>query len=69
MTAWGSSLDSQLSRLIEQDFVRAQPVKPIRLARFDSGSLPDAAAWEGALIYCPDTQEFRGSDGANWVVL
>jgi hypothetical protein len=66
---WGSSLDAQLSRLIEQDFARLKPVKPNYQARFDSGSLPDAATWEGCTIYCPDTQVFKGSNGSAWVNL
>ena len=66
---YGSSLDPQLSRLIEQDFVRRVPRVPIMLPRFASGDLPDAATYEGCVIYCPDTQEFRGSDGATWGVL
>lgn len=66
---WGVSLDPQLERLIEQTFARLNPVKPNALARFASTSLPDPAKWGGCMIYCPDTQEFRGSDGSAWVVL
>lgn len=66
---WGSSLDAQLSRLIEQDFVRLKPNKPNYQARFVSTSLPDAATWEGCTIYCPDTQVFKGSNGTAWVNL
>lgn len=67
--AWGSSLDAQLERLIEQSFVRKFPRVPTAAARFDSTSLPDAAQYEGCTIYCPDTKEFRGSDGTTWGVL
>jgi hypothetical protein len=66
---YGSSLDPQLSRLIEQDFVRRVPRVPIMLPRFDSGDLPDVALYEGCLIYTPDTDEFKGSDGVAWVDL
>lgn len=66
---WGSSLDAQLSRLIEQDFVRNKPVKPTAAARFASTSLPDVAEWEGCTIYCPDTKVFKGSNGTAWVNL
>lgn len=66
---WGSSTSPQLTRLLEQEFVRVVPRKPIALPRFDSTSLPDPAAYEGCLIYCPDTQQFRGSNGVTWGVL
>lgn len=69
MSTPGTSLDPQLFRLIEQDFARQKPVKPSMQARFPTTSLPDPAVWEGCTIYCPDTNEFRGSNGSAWVVL
>lgn len=66
---YGSSIDPQLSRLIEQDFARLKPVKPNMQAQFVTSSLPDPATWEGCTIYCPDTKQFRGSNGTAWVVL
>lgn len=64
-----TSLDAQTERLIEQQFVRRVPKVPIMHARFASTSLPDVAKYEGCTIYCPDTQQFRGSNGSAWVVL
>ena len=66
---YGPTLDPQLSRLIEQDFVKRVPKIPIMLPRFASTSLPDAATYEGCLIYCPDTQDVRFSDGSSWSAL
>lgn len=68
-TNWGSSLDAQLERLIEQSFVKLVPKIPIMLPRFASTSLPDEAKYEGCLIYCPDTQDVRYSDGSSWSAL
>ena len=69
MSQYGSSLDAQLSRLIEQDFVKRVPNVPIALPRFASTSLPDVSKYEGCLIYCPDTQDVRFSDGSSWSAL
>lgn len=69
MSQYGSSLDAQLERLIEQSFVKRVPKVPIMLPRFDSTSLPDAAAYVGCLIFCPDTTQVRVSNGATWAVL
>lgn len=66
---YGSSIDPQLSRLIEQDFVRRVPSVPIRLPRFASTDLPDPVKYEGCLIYCPDTLQVRVSDGVAWGAL
>lgn len=65
----GTSIDAQLERLIEQSFVKRVPKIPIMLPRFDSGSLPDEAKYEGCLIYCTDTQDVRYSDGSIWSAL
>lgn len=66
---WGSSLDAQLERLIEQSFVKVFPKLPVRLPQFASTSLPDPARYEGCLIYCPDTQQVRASNGSGWSAL
>ena len=66
---WGSSLDAQLERLIEQSFVKAFPKLPVRLPQFASTSLPDPAKYAGCLIYCPDTTQVRVSNGAAWSAL
>lgn len=67
--SWGTTLPDQLYRLIEQYFVSRNPKVPVKVPRFDSTSLPNPADCEGCLIYCPDTQDFRGSDGSSWVTL
>jgi hypothetical protein len=63
---WGSSLDAQLSRLIEQEFVRRVPSLPIQLPAFDSTGLPDPAKYPGCIIYARDTAKVMFSDGAAW---
>lgn len=67
--SWGTTLDAQLERLIEQAFVKRFPKVPIMHARFVSTSLPDPVVWEGCTIYCPDTKVFKGSNGTSWVNL
>lgn len=64
---WGASLDPQLARLIEQDFVSAAPRKPVRLPDFASTDLPAPADWRGSLIYVPDKSCAAVSTGAVWV--
>lgn len=67
--SYGTSLDAQLERLIEQSFVRRVPRVPMMLPRFNSTSLPDVVKYVGCLIFCPDTTQVRASNGAAWVVL
>lgn len=66
---WGTAFPDQARRLVEQDFVLRVPKIPVMVPRFNSGSLPDASRYVGTLIYCPDTTDFKGSDGASWVSL
>ncbi|MFW6028241.1 MAG: hypothetical protein ACOC9Q_01810 [bacterium] len=45
---------------------------PLPLQSVEAADLPDAADWEGAIIYVSDGSsgaKFRGSDGTNWVDL
>lgn len=64
---WGSSLDAQLERLIEQSFVKRQPSRPVSFPAFDSASLPSAAQWLGANIYVTDKGCNAVSNGSAWV--
>lgn len=45
---------------------------PLQLAIYTIATLPDAADWEGGVVYVSDGaagQKFRGSDGSSWVNL
>lgn len=45
---------------------------PFGLAHYDTADRPDAADWEGHVIYVPDAaggSKFQGSDGTTWVSL
>lgn len=64
---WGVSIDAQLARLIEQDFVKLRPTKPVFFPEFTSADLPDAAAWRTGNIYVTDKGCNAVSNGAAWV--
>ena len=67
MVASRTTLDSQLSRLIEQDFKRKAPTGPERLRAYDSADLPSAADWYTAQIYVTDKGCVAVSTGSTWV--
>lgn len=73
----GGQFDSSLLSVLQQfgyaiNHLLDRFEAPLPLAIFEAADLPDAADWEGAIVYVSDGssgQKFRGSDGTNWVNL
>lgn len=65
------SIAYRLNRSISQDGEVAMDA-PLGLKSYEAADLPDAADWEGHVVYVSDAapgSKFKGSDGTAWVDL
>lgn len=65
----GGLVTSGFIRQIFQAFVQVVPAGPVRMALYTSTTLPDAAKYQGYMVWVDDIAQVAVSDGTDWLPL